>query len=209
MESSMKELATPVRESTDVFASFVALVTHPVIIGTMSLLTVVLTTMGNPMERLFYLLLLMLLTFAPAALYLFVHFKGNIIEMLELINREARLVPYVLMIVGAIVAIVVLFMIDAPRPIFIMTLVLLANEIVLGTVNFWTKVSIHTATPTFTAITLGYLLTPTWYALIFLLPLIGWARVYRKRHSLQQVLSGPVFAAIITGIVILLSHRYL
>lgn len=205
---NMKQSAA-VRDSQDIFASAVALATHPVVIGTLSLFTVVLNTTSVPQEQFLYVILLMLLTFAPAALYLFVLFKGNIVEMLELINREARLIPYILMIVGAIIAVITLVMIEAPRAIFIMTLVLLANEIVLGTVNFWTKVSIHTATPTFTAITLAYLLHPAWISLIFLVPLIGWARVYRQRHTLKQVVGGTVFASAITSLVIALSHYYL
>lgn len=202
----MKQSAVAVRDSADVFAAFVALITHPVVIGSLSLLTIILNTVTSLQEQLFYLLLLILLTFAPAALYLFVQFKGNLTEMLELINREARLVPYILMIVGALVAVTTLILINAPRPIFIMTLVLLANEVVLGTVNFWTKVSIHTATATFTAITLGYLMNPAWYALIFLVPLIGWARVYRQRHTLQQVIGGTFFAAAISTVTILIAH---
>ena len=110
--------------------------------------------------------------------------------MLELIEREARLVPYLLMIVGALGAILILDYINAPRSIFIMTLVLLINEVVLGTINFWTKVSIHTATATFTALTLGYLVNPYWYSFLFLIPLIAWARVTRKRHTIKLVVGG-------------------
>lgn len=202
------ESSARIEAKNDSFATLVTLLGHPVVIGTLGLFTVIFTTIDNPREQLIYLLLLIFLTFAPAALYLFVHFKGNLMEMLELIEREARLIPYLLMILGAIGAILVLTALSAPRPIFVMTLVLLANEIILGTLNFWTKVSIHTATITFTAMTLGYLVNPAWYSLIFLVPLVAWARVYRKRHTLKQVIGGTVFAAIITVIVIVLSNYF-
>lgn len=193
----------------ETFAALVALVTHPIVIGTLGLLTVVMQSVGTISQQLFYLVLLAVITFLPAALYMFVYFKGDVSEMLEMIDREARLVPYVLMIVGALGAIIVLDQINAPRPIFVMTLVLLANEVILGTINFWTKVSIHTATATFTAMTLGYLASPYWYSFVFLVPLIGWARVLRKRHTLYQVISGTLFAAAITGLVLAFSHRYI
>lgn len=205
----MKDKLIGTKDNHDVLASLIALVAHPIIIGTLGLLTVVFTAMPDPKERILYLALLTLITFAPAALYLLVHFKGSVMEMFELIDREARLVPYLLMILGAIGAIVILAQIEAPRLIFIMTLVLLANEIILGTLNFWTKVSIHTATVTFTAITLGYLIDPAWYVLLFLVPLIAWARVYRRRHTLKQVLGGALFAGIISFIVIVLSHQFI
>lgn len=207
--SPMTDSRTILRRPTDVFADSVALIAHPVVLGSLGLLTIVFNTVSSPSERVFYLLLLMLLTFAPAALYLFVHFRGNIVQMLELVNREARLIPYILMIIGAVVAISTLFYIDAPRSIFIMTLVLLANEIVLGTINFWTKVSIHTATPTFAALTLGYLMNPNWYLILLIVPLVGWARVYRQRHTLVQAASGALFAGAITWLVILTSHYFL
>jgi hypothetical protein len=204
--SPMANNPATTRRPTDNLADGVALIAHPVVLGTLGLLTIVLNTIMTPTERVFYLILLMLLTFAPAALYLFVHFKGNIVQMLELIDREARLIPYILMIVGAVIAVATLITIEAPRALFIMTLVLLANEIVLGTINFWTKVSIHTATPTFTALTLGYLMNPNWYWLLLIVPLVGWARVYRKRHTLPQAISGAVFAGTISGLVLAVSH---
>lgn len=191
------------------FAGAIALVTHPVVIGTFGLLTIVDGTTGSLREELFYIVLLTILTFFPAALYLFLFFKGNVAEMLELIDREARLIPYILMIAGALGAIFVLDYLGAPRSIFIMTLVLLINEVVLGTINFWTKVSIHTATATFTALTLGYLASPYWYSLLFLLPLIAWARVVRKRHTVKQVVGGVVFASAITGIVLFICDRFI
>lgn len=205
----MDQHITATQDSRDLFATIVALITHPVVIGTLGLFLVVFNSVVSMQERMFYILILTLITFCPAALYLFVFYRGNVVEMLEMINREARLVPYILMILGAIIAIVLLSHLDAPRAVFIMTLVLLANEIILGTINFWTKVSIHTATATFTALTLGALISPNWYALIFLVPLIAWARVYRKRHTLQQVIGGTVFAAIITGVVLILGHRFI
>jgi membrane-associated phospholipid phosphatase len=199
----------PLRDSQGIFAGLVALIAHPIVIGTLGLLSVVLGNIPTVQEQLFYLTTLVLITFAPAALYMFVHFRGNMAEMLELIEREARLIPYILMILGAFSAIILLTQIDAPRPVFIMTLVLLANEIILGTINFWTKVSIHTATVTFTAITLGVLVNPAWYGLLFLIPLIAWARIYRGRHTIQQVVSGAILSAFITITVIALSALFI
>ncbi len=197
------------KDPVTIFASLIASLTHPVILGTLGLLTIVLKTIDKPSEQLLYLLLLILITFLPAALYLLVHFKGSLVQMLELIDREARLIPYILMIAGAVTAVIILVSLQAPRPIFVMTLVLLANEIVMATINFWTKVSIHTATTTFTALTLGYLIDPAWYGLLALVPLIAWARLQQKRHTASQVIGGTVVSAVISGIVIILSHIYL
>jgi membrane-associated phospholipid phosphatase len=194
------------RDPLDLFAATVALISHPVVLGLVSLLAVVFTTFGNIQDQLFYLFLLIILTFMPAALYLFVFFRGNINEMLELINREARLVPYILMILGAVGAIVVLNFYNAPKAVFVLTLVLLANEVVLGTINFWTKISIHTATATFTPIMLGYLVDPLWYIILLVVPLVAWARIYRKRHTTKQAIGGSLFAAIITSLVLVLSN---
>lgn len=196
-------------DSRGVFAGLVALITHPVVIGTLGLILIVRTSVPTLQEQLFYLLTLVLITFAPAALYMLVHFRGNVAEMLEMVEREARLVPYILMILGAFGAMVLLTQLDAPRPVFIMTLVLLANEVVMGTVNFWTKVSIHTATVTFTAITLGVLINPNWFGLLFLVPLIAWARIYRQRHTIQQVVGGAILSALLTSVVIFLSQIFI
>ncbi len=204
----MKQVMSAKNDTADFFAVLIALIAHPVVLGTLGLFAVVMHSVPEFTQQLYYVALLMLLTFAPAALYLFVLFKGNLINMLELIDREARLVPYLLMILGAIFAVVILVRIAAPPQIFIMTVVLLANELVLGTINFWTKVSIHTATVTFMAMTLGYLLSHTWLFLLLIIPFVGWARVYRKRHTVGQVAAGALFASVITIIVLVIERNY-
>ncbi len=204
----MKQVMTAKSDTASFFAVLVSLIAHPVVLGTLGLFAVVMHSVPELSQQFYYVALLMLLTFAPAALYLFVLFKGNLVNMLELIDREARLIPYLLMIVGAILAVIILIRIAAPPQIFIMTVVLLANEIVLGTINFWTKVSIHTATVTFMAMTLGYLLSHTWLFLLLLIPIVGWARVYRKRHTITQVAAGALFASLITIFVLVAQQRY-
>ncbi len=185
-------------------ADLIGILAHPIVLGCLGLATIVIKHVPQPDLQLFYLSFLALMTFAPAAIYLFVHYQGRILDILEVVDRQARLVPYFLMVIGSISALVVLSFIQAPMAIIAVTAVLLVNEIALGALNLYTKVSIHTATPALTALTLGYLVSPLWLWCLLITPIVGWARVARQRHTAKQVVLGSAVATVGTFLTLLL-----
>ena len=64
-------------------------------------------------------------------------------------------------------------------------------------INFWWKISLHTALATGLALVTGILYG--WIAGVAIVPLVlvGWARVELKEHSIAQVVAGALLAAII------------
>jgi len=50
---------------------------------------------------------------------------------------------------------------------------------------------------------LAYIVTPKMALLFLLIPLVAWARIQRKRHTLIQTLAGAIIAVIITKLTLL------
>lgn len=68
---------------------------------------------------------------------------------------------------------------------------------------FW-KISGHTGAA---ALSTGLIITWlgwSWWPVLLVVPLVGWARVVRKDHTLSQVLAGAVYS----GVILFLSQQY-
>lgn len=124
---------------------------------------------------------------------------------IDISKREDRIIPLMLSTLGAFY---VSYLINT-RLNDQQTLVLLSRSLV-GMMLFLTlmtmvwKVSLHTAAMS-AVITLLSSYLGNWYALLyFLIVIVGWARIYLKRHSLAQVIGGTGLGVLISYLAVVL-----
>ena len=111
--------------------------------------------------------------------------------------RQQRTELYLL--AGAVTAVdyVVLGFANAPHLLVAGLGIGLLGLVIFMCINFWWKISLHTALATGLALVTGILYG--WIAGVAIVPLVlvGWARVELKEHSIAQVVAGALLAAII------------
>ena len=115
--------------------------------------------------------------------------------------RGQRTKIYLLAGVYASVGCIILIYFKAPLILVAMAVAGLSAAVIFMSVNLWWKISLHTAfiTAAITSLIISY----GWIAAValVLVPLVGWARVELKQHSLAQVVSGAILSALIIVIV--------
>ena len=79
-----------------------------------------------------------------------------------------------------------------------------SGVIIFMCINLFWKISLHTAFITASVIVLIILYGPIAAGTVVLVPLIGWARIELKHHSLAQVATGALLAASIVTVVLYL-----
>lgn len=113
--------------------------------------------------------------------------------------RNQRNIIYLLAVLLGITGVVILYFVDAPRLLFVTFAAGLSAMVIFMLINMYWKISLHTgfiaAAAAILIIVYGAHLA--WSAL--LVPMVGWARLKRKMHTLLQVTAGTVLAA---GIVV-------
>ncbi|MDO8513765.1 MAG: phosphatase PAP2 family protein [bacterium] len=144
----------------------------------------------------------------PASAYVYWAFhKGNV-RGLNLSEREERLRPLAIALIGAVIGTWVLLRKDAPAALTIMGITLISELVIIIFVTVFWKISLHTMAFSSVVTLLAYLYNP--YALIlyfFLIP-VGWSRIHRKRHSLLQVIAGSLVGLITAlGVFTLFHYR--
>ena len=143
-----------------------------------------------------------------SAIFIFIFFlailvgiKIGVFSNLDISKREQRPLLFAIGMVLALVYFATLFLFHAPTILLIGTTTLFLGLIALSAVNMFTKVSGHLAV--LSAFVTFLIIAEEWRALItiLLIPLLIWARIKTKNHTLFQTILGVELGA---GIIIVI-----
>ena len=135
--------------------------------------------------------------------FILILFRLGRVSHLNLEVKEQRTLPLLFAIGAACIGLGIFYIIGAPREIIWAGVAYISNGIIFGAITQVWKISFHTGVFTGCVTVLVLILHDAWFAWFFLLvPLIAWARVRRKRHTLIQTVVGALIALINTVVVL-------
>lgn len=144
------------------------------------------------MVLLFYLFSVLLPTYL---IHVYSKYEGWTTK--QLINRECRMVPYVISILCYFLGFYLLTLMNTPDFISVIFVVAIIIQVLCAAVNRWWKISIHSAGiggVTGMVVAFSFILSfdPTWWLCMLLLiaGLVGTARMVLRQHSLAQIVCG-------------------
>lgn len=117
-------------------------------------------------------------------------------------SKEERLLPLCLTLGSMIIGTGILYYIEAEHQIVWAGIAYIANSVVFSAITPMWKISFHSSVTTGCITVLVVLVNAQFGWLFLLIPLIAWARVYRKRHTLLQTVVGAVLAVGNTALVL-------
>jgi len=127
--------------------------------------------------------------------------RGEITDIHVMI-REQRREPFFVALTGALLGLLVFYLLQAPRELLILGLCLVLNGFAFAAITLRWKISLHPSVLA-ASILVGLIFFGPWVAWFFLLvPPVLWARIHRRRHSLWQGLVAIVLALAITRAVL-------
>jgi len=95
----------------------------------------------------------------------------------------------------------------APDALAALLLVYVGMGATMLTISTFWKISLHAGGVGGFAAVLTWLFGPAWALTFLAVPLVGWARVYRRRHSWAQVVAGGIVGAVVTAAVLAVALR--
>ncbi|MBI4089581.1 MAG: hypothetical protein HY424_02640 [Candidatus Levybacteria bacterium] len=101
-----------------------------------------------------------------------------------------------------------LLILNGPKILFLAFFTLLAGLIVIVIVNKWIKASIHVATATAVLLFIGIVYKGYYPLFLSLIPLLAWARVKTKEHTLLETIIGSILGAVLILIVYTVSKLF-
>ncbi len=157
---------------------------------------------ADPQNALRWLAIVVLFVTVLPALSIAVMVRFSKVSDLHLQNREERFLPLCCTLISMVVGTVLLYRLGAAREIVWAGVAYITNSIIFSAITPLWKISFHSSVATGCVTVLVMLVNPHFGWLFLLVPLISWARVYRKRHTLLQTIVGAVLAVGNTVIVL-------
>ncbi len=130
--------------------------------------------------------------FAAGLPYAILHLKirRGVLGDRHITRREQRPVMMTIGLVSIAVGLLVLWMLDAPQPLFAVVWGICAAVVVCLAVTMWRKISIHTACAGGAVAALAVLVNVWLLLLAPMVALVGWSRVVLGDHTRAQVVVG-------------------
>jgi len=122
--------------------------------------------------------------------------------------RRQERAPFIAVnLVGNGLGYLLLRAIGAPRPLLALLLVYVGMGATMLTISAFWKISLHAGGVGGFAVVLTWLFGPAWAITFLTVPLVGWARVHRRRHTWAQVATGGLVGAVVTTAVLAVALR--
>lgn len=148
-------------------------------------------------------IIILFITIIPA-LFIFILFRLGQLSDLRLTVQKQRLKPLCFLMVSGLVGTCLLYWIGAPKEIVWTGIAYVVNGVVFTAITPFWKISFHTGVSAGCVTVLWFLIDPRFGWLFVLIPLIGWARVHRGRHTPLQTV-----AAVLVSIASIVLAHYL
>ncbi len=118
----------------------------------------------------------------------------GLVSGFDLPRREERAPFIAVNLIGNLMGYFLLRALNAPASLSALLLVYVALGVTMMTISSFWKISLHAGGVGGFAAFLTWVFGLPWAWTFFALPLIGWARVHRKRHNWVQVTAGGIVA---------------
>lgn len=143
---------------------------------------------------------------ATGLFMLFAVWRG-VFSDLDVSKRKQRPLLFLVVFIITLSYLLLIKYVNGPQILFISIIGVLIGILFISVVNEKIKASLHMATITSVLLTIG-ILYGVHIVTFMLVPILAWARVRAKRHSLQETLVGITAGAFVT-LVMYISMRYL
>lgn len=101
-----------------------------------------------------------------------------------------------------------LIVLDAPKILYVGFFALLLGLIAIVIINRWVKASIHLAAATSAMLFVGIVYGGYYFLLLLLIPILAWARIKTKEHTLAETVIGTILGLVLTLIVYGVRRQY-
>jgi hypothetical protein len=128
--------------------------------------------------------------------------RGKISD-LHVSDASQRAGPFGVAVCGSLAGLIGLWWMAVPWPLVALGTSFVVQASCFGLLTRWSKISMHVAVAAACVTTLVWFFAWAAVPLIALLPLQGWARMRRGRHTLRQVVTGAVLAPVLTVLTLL------
>jgi membrane-associated phospholipid phosphatase len=178
-------------------ADLISNIFNPFLVSFVTILLLALDAVATVNEALKWALICLALSVLPVIIVVFYLVSRKKLEGVFSAPRRQRHTVYAVSAGLAAIGCGLLWYMDAPRLLAATFTAGLAAIIIFMLINFFWKISLHTAFISAAAVSLVMIYGTALVWTILLVPLVAWSRLELKMHSFMQVVAGAIVAGAI------------
>ena len=178
-------------------ANLTSNILSPFLVGLVMISLLSFTSASSTLTALKWVLISSVLSILPIFLIVMYLVHNHRLDTFFIKTRAQRTKIYLLATLWGILGCALLIYLKAPTMLVAAYVVGLVMVVIFMCINIWWKISLHTASVSASVTTLVLLYGWTAMATAVLIPLVAWARIELKYHSIAQTVMGALLAAII------------
>jgi membrane-associated phospholipid phosphatase len=182
-------------------ANIVAYTLHPVTLTIPAVFLIVFISTHNANLAFYWTFVSLVFTGVISTFVLFGVKKG-FFNNIDVSNRKQRIILYPVVIIVVLLFGFIVYSLNGPRSLVYASCMFVAALILFDVVNTKIKASIHVASVASLVTGVVYHYGGISYLLIFLIPLMAWARIKEKRHTLRETIVGGIMGTVFSFIAI-------
>lgn len=183
------------------FANIITWVLHPVSLAIPAVYLIVLNSTGNHKSSLYWTFVALIFSLI-LSVFVLIGVKKGFFNNLDVSNRSQRVILYPFVIGIVIVFSLLVFVFRGPWALITAGTLFTLALLILDIVNMKIKASVHVASVSAIVIGIIYLYRGYSFLLLLFVPLVAWARIVEKRHTLKETIVGAVCGITLTVIAI-------
>lgn len=127
----------------------------------------------------------------------------NIFTDLDVSKRTQRPLLFGVSLVLCILYLAGLLFLNGPQILLVVVLGIIISIVLVSLINTRIKLSIHVATVSALLFALAIVYQGFYILSLFLIPVVAWARLKIKRHTLSETVVGGIFGIVLSGAIYL------
>lgn len=171
------------------FANIIATILHPATLILPAVFLIVYKSAGGFHNALFWTFVSLIFTVAVGAFVLYGVKKGFFSDI-DVSVKKQRIILYPFVVFITLLFTAVIYMFRGPSALIIASLLFIAALVILDVINIRIKASVHVASVSAIVIGIIFLYGGITFWMLALIPLVAWARIYNKRHTLKETIVG-------------------
>jgi membrane-associated phospholipid phosphatase len=179
------------------FANVLTWILHPVVLSIPSVYLISYSSTGDANISIYWTFISLIFS-GIVSLFVLWGVKRKLFTNIDISNRKQRIIayPFVVGVVALFAFTVHLF--SGPTGLIESSILFVVGLIILDFVNSRIKASIHVGSVAAFFTGIAYMYGGAFYILLLLIPLVAWARVLEKKHTVPETIVGAICGSLLT-----------
>lgn len=179
-----------------IFAKIITFFLHPVVLVSPAVFLVVLGS-GSSFEQSLIWSAVSLLFVVAISLYILAGVKMGFFTNFDVSKREQRVYLFPVIILAGIVFLYCLIHFNGPKSLLFALIYFIISVFILALVTLKIKASIHVGAITAAIVSAIYFFGQEYAFILVLIPIMAWARIREKRHTLKETVVGFIMGLLL------------